>query len=195
MSTPIRRAMLLLATVLAAPTVASAQDATRLNPAGNATRISLDGATAALAPTRITAPVGQVLQRHMVVQGSTGGDKVLTLALVRGGRLVWQSESRPFALDPAAAERGVVLGRLLAGASPGEHFPAVGDQPGRHYTQAARPVTASAVASSPARLLLNGIFAEMPAAIKDGDVLLVAVIPAGVGQRLTAPVVPMAIGL
>ena len=108
-----RTPLLVLAlTVLAAPL--AAQITTRTNLAGNATRAWLEPRIATSAPSRITLPVGQVLVERTMLQGG-GGDVVLAMAFVREGRLIWQSESKPFRLDPATTavvtmelQRGVV---------------------------------------------------------------------------------------
>lgn len=170
----------------------------------------LETRTARLAPGGVTSPVGLVLERQSVVQADLRSptESVLFLAVLRGGKVVWQSESRPFKLDPEVVRSGVILGRLLPGEhllpvhqfspgdhfAPGDHFDVIRDQVATHYASASRPVSASSVAASPSKVILNGIFAHVPRPVIDGRVLLVAVLPASAAQRLAAPVRPMLVG-
>ena len=170
----------------------------------------LETRTARLAPGGVTSPVGLVLERQSVVQANLRSptESVLFLAVLRGGKVVWQSESRPFKLDPEVVKSGVILGRLLPGEhllpvhqfspgdhfAPGDHFDVIRDQVATHYASASRTVSASSVAASPSTVILNGIFARVPRPVIHGRVLLVAVLPASAAQRLAAPVRPMLVG-
>ena len=162
-------------------------------------QVWLDGRTARGAPSRVTGPIGQVLQQQTVIQAQLDAtlDAVVFVALVDGGRVRCQMESEPFRLTAAAASGGAVLGRVapLATGFPDVCLKNLGDESGAYYAAAVHPVPASAFATGAGKMLLNGIFDTAPKSIKLGRVLLVAVLPASASARKTAQTVPMMIGL
>jgi hypothetical protein len=158
--------------------------------------LRLEARTERLAPDRVTSPVGLVLDRRTVVRADLRApvESVLFLAELREGRVVWQAESRPFRLDVESARVGTALGRLLPGGPQDARFDGLRDRVATHYAIASGTVSASAVASSPAEVLLGAVFDHVPLRVQSGRVLIVAVLPASAAQRLAAPVRPMLIG-
>lgn len=175
-----------------------AHGAARQGPARTSPEVEiwLEAGTAARAPGRIASPVGLVLQQLSVVRTDhrTTMEAVLFLAELEGGKLLWQAESAPFRLEPGLARRGAGLGRLLPGGPAGGGFATVRDRVATHYARANGAVSASAVASSPAEVVLGAVFDHVPRSVPEGRVLLVAVLPAAPAQRLSAPVRPMLVG-
>jgi hypothetical protein len=165
--------------------------------AGTPVQLWLDGRTAPSAPTSVTASIGQILSRQTVVTTNLDAslNAVLFVALVEKGTVICQVESKPFSIPAAAAipGKGAPLGRMLP-AFPDVCFKPVSDASGAYYALANKPVSAAAFASRSGEMVIDGIY-DAPRSIKNGRVLLLAVIPASTSARKSAQAVPMMIGL
>ncbi len=155
----------------------------------------LDSRTAPSAPSSVTASIGQILSRQTVVTARLDAslDAVLFVALVDGGRVICQAESKPFDIPAAAAAQGAPLGRMI-GAFPDVCFKPISDEPGAYYALGNKPVSAAAFATGSGEMLLDGIF-DAPRSVKSGRALLVAILPASRSSRKSAQAIPMMIGL
>jgi len=183
--------------VLAAPALVGQTLRTTATPTptGAPVQIWLDGRTAPSAPTSVTASIGQILGRQTVVTAALDAtlNAVLFVALVDGGSVVCQAESKPFDIPAAAAAQGAPLGRMI-GAFPDVCFKPLSDASGAYYALGNKPVSASSFATGSGEMLLDGIF-DAPRSIKSGRALLIAVLPASRSARRSAQAVPMMIGL
>lgn len=155
----------------------------------------LDSRTAPSAPTSVTASIGQILGRQTVVTARLDAtlEAVLFVAVMDGGRVLCQAESKPFDIPAAAAAQGAPLGRMI-GAFPDVCFVPISDEAGACYALGNTPVSAAAFATGSGEMLLDGIF-DAPRSIKSGRALLTAILPASKSSRKSAQAIPMMIGL